>query len=449
MYFRTLGAVAAFFGKRVEQDFLISGFSVDTRTLKPGEVYCALIGNQVDGHLFVREAFEKGASGAIVGSCFKEEYLGPLIHVDDVLSALQEAARHVFAKGRPKVVIGVTGSLGKTTTKEFLTTLLEPSFSVFKTPGNNNSQVGLPLAILNGWNSVDIAVLEMGMTHPGQIAQLTSVTPPDIGLITKVSLVHAQNFESIQGIAEAKSEIFLHPQTHLGIYADEIDRIYNMSFRGLCPKRTFSLRNPAADYCLYKEDEWIFKAMHEKFSLGALPPFGAHNFHNVLGALAVAHAAGADPGMMREQVAKLQLPERRQQRVEKGGVIFINDSYNAALDSIKAAFHELPIPEPGGRRIGVLGGIVELGTFSEDCHRQVGEAALTCLDHLICFGEECPPLVAVWEKAGRPVDYLDDRGAIVARLRTLAKPGDVVLLKGSRNKKLWTVLDDFLVDSIS
>lgn len=425
----TLRQLGHYLGAPIDDDRQIQGFSVDTRTLQPGEIYCALPGSKVDGHAFVREAFQKGALAALVAPSYNDA--GLLLPVPDVLKALQELAKKRFSESRPRHVIAVTGSLGKTTTKEFIATLLSGKYHVFKTPGNSNTKISLPQTLLNLYGNEDVAVVEMGMTHPGQISKLLEIAPPDIAVLTKVALVHAENFTSIAEIAEAKTEIFLDSRTRLGIYAAEIDTFYPVSTRGTCIKKRF------AEDDLQKELE----VQIGRFTWN--PELGAHNIHNALAAIAVAKALDVTVDEIRERLKFLELPEKRFQKVEKCGVTFINDSYNAAADSVKAALRGLPDPAKGGKKIAVLGSMMELGKFSEECHLKIGEEALLTLDHLICYGVEYQPAVELWKSQGRKVDHFSEHEAIVTQLRNLARPGDVVLLKGSKSKMLWKILEAF------
>ena len=207
----------------------ISGFSVDTRLTKPQEVFVALPGQQVDGHTFLGEAAAKGAIAAVVSKNYQGPDFGlPLIRVADGLQLLQDLAKHHLAKVNPRIV-AVTGSIGKTTTKDFIGTLLKTKFKVGITPGNSNSQIGMPLAILNNFEgNEDIAVIEMGMTESGHISSLVRIAPPDVAVITSIALVHpcffegADEIETLGRIGLAKAEIFSHPKTQMGILNYEI-----------------------------------------------------------------------------------------------------------------------------------------------------------------------------------------------------------------------------------
>lgn len=416
MQTQTFTIFLTFMDNEIIMHCLKNSFSVDTRNLHPGDIYCALPGEKADGHLFVQEAFAKGAKGAIVLESYLESAAGPLFRVKNVLETLQDLAKDYLAKNRPRLVIGVTGSLGKTTTKDFIASLLEGSFSVCKTPGNSNSQIGLPLTILNHFRGEEILVLEMGMTHAGNIRKLVEIAPPDIALLTKVALVHAANFSSLEEIGRAKSEIFLHPETKLGIYAAEIEDIFDIQQVGSCKKRSFSLGS---------------------LSIGE---FSRHNQHNLQGALAVCQEAGVPMETLLARIPSLKLPKQRFEHVYKNGIHFINDAYNAAPDSVIEGLRSLPNVE--GKKIGVLGSMLELGRFSEESHRQVGEEALLHLDRLICLGAECAPMKEVWESRAKPVDLFYELGPLVSLLRGLAHPKDLVYIKGSNSKMMWKILDD-------
>lgn len=415
----------------------VTRFCIDSRKILKGDLYCALPGKQVNGEDFLEDAFKKGAVAALVSQSYSGPVWGHIIYVEDVVKTLQQLACIIFEENRPKHVIAITGSLGKTTTKEFISTLLEGSFRVFKTPGNANSQVGLPLAILNGFDDQEVAVLEMGMTHLGQIEKLVSICPPDIALITKIALVHAENFSSLQEIEQAKAEIFCHPHTSVGIYPAESK---NLSLGGACEKKTFGLDNPNADFSLLNG---ILKIQSHEYRLGEMIFTEPHILHNLLAALSIAFTLKIDIEKVQQQLRKVALPEMRMQKLKKSGVFFINDSYNAAPDSIVAALKALPSCEQGRKRIAVIGEMAELGQFSEDAHRQVGFDALELVDYLICYGKNCAPMADVWEKASRPCSFLNDHEKVVDHLKELAKPGDVVLLKGSNSTKMWTIIDKF------
>nr|MBA3816683.1 UDP-N-acetylmuramoyl-tripeptide--D-alanyl-D-alanine ligase [Parachlamydiaceae bacterium] len=273
----------------------ISGVSVDSRLSTNGDLFFALPGAMVDGHSFLADVATKGAVAAVV----KCDYAGPnygmeLLHSEDVLASLQLLA-HNFVKQSRAITVAVTGSVGKTTTKDFITTLLKSKYKVSSSPGNSNSQVGLPLAILNHSTlEEDFLVLEMGMTHPGQIAKLVQIAPPSLAVITSIALVHAGNFDSIEEIARAKAELFSHPDTKLGIYPKEYNFGEVLSKTGSSRKLAFSTKLSTADYFLdtLKDNLTLFTHGESlsQFPLSNLP--GEHNHHNFLAAAVAARNLG-------------------------------------------------------------------------------------------------------------------------------------------------------------
>jgi len=423
----------------------IQGYSIDSRSLKEGELYVALKGERVDGHAYLQAVRQKGALAAIVSSHYQGESYGlHLLRVEDPLYVLQELAKTVLALSSARVV-AITGSLGKTSTKEFTKCLLATKYRVFATPGNSNSQVGLPLAILNHTSGdEEILVFEMGMTLPGQIARLVQIAPPEVAVLTTVALVHACNFDSIEEIARTKGEIFSHPDTRLGILDRDIVSYAEICRLGTCCKESFSTSSPEADYHLDISRHPVLHAHLESSSivLNELSVLGKHNYHNLLAAIAVARYFNVGWDEINQAISSMVLPEKRLQFVQHKDILFLNDSYNAAEVSVMAALESLPQPQNQGRKIAVLGGMAELGKFSHDCHQRVGEFALNHVEQMYCFGVECLPIYEVWKRAGRPVRLFHHRADLVECLKSHLKPSDVVLLKGSRSKELWKVLDE-------
>lgn len=437
--------IASILNASTESTYMVKGVAVDSRLLRAGDLFFALPGQQVDGHDFIGAAAGAGAVGSVVS----RDYVGPdfglpLLYVEDVLLALQRLAQ-VILKESEAMVVGITGSLGKTTTKEFIHTLLKVKFKTSASPGNSNSQIGLPLAIINHTSEDDeVVILEMGMTKPGQISRLIEIAPPDVAVVTTVSLVHAENFDSLEGITKAKGEIFLHPETKLGIYHFESDVGKALTTQGSFTKYSFSTSSSNTDLSLEVIGDTLSITENGQLPvhLPKLNLLGKHNQHNFLAAVAVARHFGMSWEEIREVQGHLELPERRLQVMEKKGVLFVNDSYNASESSMKAALDVLPEPKNEGRKIAFLGGMVELGKFSEGCHRAVGKYALNKVDKMFCFGEECVPIFEEWKAARKPVVWSQKLKDLIDELKKGLRPGDVVLLKGSRAKGVWKVLED-------
>lgn len=436
--------VADRIGCTTDCEATLTGVAVDSRLVKPGELFFALKGDHVDGHDYLSEVASKGAAGAVVNKNYPGGSYGlPLFFVEDVLKALQMLARETLAARKP-LVVAVTGSVGKTTTKEFIAGLLRSKYVVAASPGNSNSQIGLPLAVLNHTEGKeDVLVLEMGMTDKGHLAGLVEMAPPHIAVITTTALVHACNFSGLEEIGRTKAEIFSHPQTQVGILDRTIINYDELAQIGGCRKLSFALDHPAADFSLRIESYKMSISTSDGVGLlPVLPLPGLHNRHNFLAAVTVARTLGLEWEEIARAMPLLQLPERRLEMVEREGVLFVNDSYNANELSLKAALSSLPTPRDGGNRIAVIGEMVELGKFSRGCHRAVAEYALDRVDQLFCFGKECLVMREVWQGAQRPVIWAEERLEIVRKLREVLNPGDVVLLKGSRAKGTWKVLEE-------
>lgn len=412
-------------------DFLspesFKGFAFDSREVTSGSLFFALKGEQSDGHDFLKEVAMKGAKAAVVSSDYRGESYGLKLYFCESPKKMLQLMAKLRLKRLGAPIVAVTGSLGKTTTKGFLQVLLEKKYRLFATPGNQNSQVGFPLAVLNHLKGDEqLVIAEMGMSFPGEISRLVEIAPPDIALLTHVDLVHAANFHSLEGIAQAKAEIFLHPSTKVGFIPKEVACLELIASAGSCSKTFYSLNSPEG---------------HQLISHPMISLPGRHNYHNLLGALSVARFLGMSEEELEERFPLLRLPERRFERCVKGGVTFINDSYNAAAFSVKAALESLPAPQPGGRTFAVLGEMLELGEFSEQCHRDVGECALNTVDAVYLLGDGCVPILECWRAAGRPAFLYHDQESLVADLKRVLQSGDVALVKGSRAKKMWEVIE--------
>ncbi len=343
-------------------------------------------------------------------------------------------------------MVAVTGSVGKTTTKEFLAELLSAKFRVAKTPGNSNSQVGIPLSILNSHGGEELFVMEMGMNELNEIGRLVEIAPPYLALITRVGLAHVGAFaDGIHGVAREKAQIFAHPETRFGIYNAANAEFSVLAETGCCEKRTFGfekLCSGGADYMLRCCDA-TFVAEEKGVTTApfTLPFQATHLCEDFMAAASAARTLGVSWPEIIQQATKLTSYKSRFELIDKKGVLFINDAYNSNPTSMRAAFANLPKPQRSGRRIGVLGLMVELGPDSARYHREIGEEALKHFDHLLCIGKECLPMFEVFMRHGRPAEHFLDFASLQRRVMGLAKPDDVVLIKGSNSAKLWQILE--------
>lgn len=417
-----------------EQNCMLTGVSVDTRLIEPGHAFFALTGEKVDGHDFLEEAANKKAAVLVILDSYEGKLPQiPIIRVEDTLQSLQECAK-AYLKTWDPLVVALTGSNGKTTTKDFLKILLSKKYKVGGTYASYNGQIGLPLSILNARGDEQLLVLEMAMTLPGQIERLVAIAEPDVSLITNVHLAHACSFKSIDEIAMAKSEIFLHDHTRIGFMQSEIPMYECVMKVGICEKATFSIKDPKADFYLDCENFPYNLYDHgEKKLTVDLPLKGLFNAENFLAAAVVAHDMGVEWEDIAEGVKELKAAPNRFEEIHKNGVIFFDDTYNASSPTaVCAALRALPTPEKGGRKVAVLSEMLELGDFSDKGHEEVATCALEKVETLICYGEQCRIIADIWKKNGREVDIYFSREELIKAIRETIAAKDVVLLKSNR-----------------
>jgi UDP-N-acetylmuramoyl-tripeptide--D-alanyl-D-alanine ligase len=437
--------IAKLLGLQHPAQVLIQGAAIDSRNVKLGDLFFALPGKKNDGHFFLKEAAERGAGAAVVLDLYSDESYGlPLLRVPNVLQALQDLARKLFSK-RSSSVVAITGSLGKTMTKDFTAALLGVQYRIFSSPLSYNSQSTMPLNILNAEGTEDILILEMGMSERNEIEKLVSIAPPDIAVLTTVSLQHVSNFsDGIFGISQEKAGIFSHSKTRLGILHRDVDFYDEIYKIGNCPKKNFSLTCRESDYFLEVTSEGvrIHSRVEDPVDIPLFLPV-RQLYQNFLAAYAVARAYEVPVHYIAEIAPTLKLPPMRFEKVEKQGIVFINDAYNANPDSMKAALESLPKPKKGGKRIAVLSEMDALGMYTEAGHAMVAEVALLYVDILLCIGEGCQTMKKIWKREKRPFEYFETRESLEQYLKSIVKDGDVVLLKGARSYGLDQILKGF------
>src|ERR1039457_1326084 len=430
---------------------VVSGYSIDSRTVAAGELFFAVRGERLDGHDFVASALERGAVAAVVSralvATLPDAVLAvPLLITEDPLIELQALATHVRRQwGRP--VVAITGSAGKTTTKEAVAAALGAKFNVLKSQGNLNNGFGLPLQLLRLEPEHEYAVVEMGMNHAGEIALLARIAAPDWGVVTNVGTAHVENFADGQaGIARAKFELVAAlPVT--GVAFLNCDDPYVSQFGRDFPGRVVYFgAGPCADPQFLDGNEDL-SGLHLKFRAGkrkgklTLKLLGAHNASNALAGLAVALEAGVGLDDAVAALATLTAGDKRGQVIEIDGATILNDSYNSNPEALRSMIRTLAA-RPAGRRILVAGEMLELGEHGPALHAACGRAAAEAgLDLVAGVQGNAEHLAAAACSGGVASLFLPDADAAGRWLKQIMQPGDVVLVKGSRGVHLERAIE--------
>jgi UDP-N-acetylmuramoyl-tripeptide--D-alanyl-D-alanine ligase len=447
----TVSEIGTVVGVRAASNARITGWSVDTRTVAQGDLFFALRGPNHDGNAYVDDALRKGAVAAIVdekiGSAREND---PVLVVPDSLVALQKIAAWARNQWNGEVV-GVTGSAGKTSTKDVIAEMLAVKMPVAKTIGNFNNHVGVPLSILRLSAEARVAVLEIGMNHAGEIRDLAAIARPRIGVVTNVGHAHMEAFDSIEGVAAAKRELIeaLPPD---GIAVLNADDPLVARFGDVHKGRTITFgTNEGADVRAEQVEVTSagvrFEVNRIRFESRLL---GRHSVLNLLAGIAVAELYGIQPEQLTGVVSGLSAGSMRGQRFVHNDILILNDCYNSNPDAARAMIDVLR-ETPAKRRIAVLGEMLELGHWAESLHRDVGDYVANCgIDVLVGIRGAARYLVDAARQADHAVDaafFFPDTTAAGDYLRQIARPGDVILFKGSRGTHVEQALERFLARS--
>ncbi|MHA7139486.1 UDP-N-acetylmuramoyl-tripeptide--D-alanyl-D-alanine ligase [Rossellomorea arthrocnemi] len=432
------------------ESVVVKGVSIDTRKIEDANLFVPFKGENVDGHQYVRNAIENGASAALwdINVPNPPEDI-PVIVVEDPLLALQSLANQYRHELDLKVV-GITGSNGKTTTKDIVANLLSVKYRVHKTQGNYNNHIGLPLTILSLPRDSEVAVLEMGMSGFGEIELLSEISQPDAAIITNIGESHLQDLGSREGIAKAKLEIVkgLKSDGLFAYYGDEPlleDGVQTLNLKHV---ETFGRSESNTIYpTKIKMDN---KGSHFETSLAEgetffLPVLGVHNIHNALAGILIARKFGLSVDDMKEGLQSLKLTQMRMEMVEgKKGESIINDAYNASPTSMKAAIQLVSELEGFHTKILVLGDMLELGDQEEEFHQEIGQLINPeKVQHVFTFG----PLGGFIGKGALEnfspdrVHSFTDKDSLTKKLSSFITGEELILFKASRGMKLEEVID--------
>lgn len=424
----------------------ISSVTTDTRKMEPGCLFIPIRGERFDGHDYIETALAAGAAGVL-----SERDTGgrkEIISVADTRKAYLDLAAW-YRRRFSATVIGVTGSVGKTTTKEMIAAVLETRCHTLKTEGNHNNEIGLPQTLLSLDSTHQAAVIEMGMSDFGEISRLSRCASPNIGVITNIGVSHIENLGSREGILKAKLELLdgMDPSAPLILNADDdlLSRAADKIERDIL---SYGIDSDRADIrgCYLKNNDFgtEFDVCYFGKSIPVkLPVLGRHNVLNALAAFSVGLAMNLDAQEMASALAKYVPAGMRQRVVSRGGKTLIEDCYNASPDSMKAALSVLQTMHSKGKKVAVLADMLELGAISEQAHYDVGKlAAESGIDLLLCYGDKAQKLAnGAKENGMKKVYHYQDKETLVKDLCRLTKPGDSILFKGSRGMRLEDVIE--------
>ena len=424
--------------------------AIDSRKVIPGSLYIAIKGQRLDGHAFIREACERGASAVMAhDDC---DCAVPVVRVDDTTKALLRFAGAYRDMFHP-FLIGLTGSVGKTSTKDMTYCALSESRNAIKTDGNLNNHIGMPLNLLRLDESVEAAVIEMGMSARGEISRLTRAAKPDAAIITNIGISHIGLLGSRQEILNAKMEIVEGMKSGGTLILNGDDDMLSTVTEpeGIKIVRYSLLGEADVSAKVLREgdnhSEVRVKTADGEYDM-IVPVSGRHNVYNALGAFTAALVAGSTPDDAIRGIGNFRPAAMRQSVYDKGGITVIEDCYNAAPDSMSAALSLLS-KTGKGRRVAVLSDMVELGDYSAAAHERVGREAASVADLLMIYGQFAADYErgfdSVAERRGK-VEIFPDKRALTEALKNVLVEGDTVLFKASRAQRLEEVIADVFAE---
>lgn len=422
-------------------DTLVSSVVHDSRKASPGALFVPIVGNNFDGHKFIGDAFKSGAAASFVKTGYKlkiEDKIGALIEVDDTIKAMQDLAKY-YRKKFTLPIIGVTGSVGKTTTKEMIAAALGSAMKVFKTKENYNGQIGVPLTIFELNDTYEIAIIEMGVSQIGEMEKLADIVNPDIGVITNIGVSHLENFKTVENICDEKLKIMKNPNGILYLNGDS--PILAKKGKGSkCAVVYFGLNGDYAYKCqdIYS-GEYImdFTLTTSKFRENvSIPCLGIHNVYNALAAIGIASQLGTHIEDIKNGLKSFKNIGMRQQILSLSkGITVIDDSYNASPDSMKSAVSVLKSID-AGRKIVVMADMLELGENSEQFHYDIGRyIAIENVEILIAIGGQAQNVINGASSVGQKTKSYScaNNQEALEILRNIIESNDVILVKGSRS----------------
>ncbi|MBQ7132143.1 MAG: UDP-N-acetylmuramoyl-tripeptide--D-alanyl-D-alanine ligase [Oscillospiraceae bacterium] len=443
--------IADILGCECPVDCNVLDISTDTRAISQGSVFVALKGANFDGHNFAKNAARAGAC-AVVSQLEIEDI--PCLVTDDTTKALGDIARGYRNKFSP-ILVGITGSVGKTTTKDMVALVLSEKYKTLKTQGNLNNHIGLPKTLFGLDSTYEAAVIEMGMNHFGEIDYLTNIAKPNIAVITNIGWSHIENLGSREGILKAKLEILNSMQDDMPLVINADDEML-FSQKSQLERNiiTYGIDNQNADIKAIdinpgdSKTEFSIICGDEKCDI-TLNATGTHNVLNALCAFAVGKNCGLENEQIQSALSKFKPNAMRQNVIKANSISIIADCYNASPDSMKAALEMLNL-QSGKRRIAVLGDMLELGEYSKALHSAVGEyCAKSSADMVFCVGAQSKYIARSASLKGKAAKHFFNPETLIQTLKETVCEGDVILFKASRGMHLENVIKSLFGDIIS
>ncbi|PKM52633.1 MAG: UDP-N-acetylmuramoyl-tripeptide--D-alanyl-D-alanine ligase [Firmicutes bacterium HGW-Firmicutes-7] len=429
-----------------DRDLQIRRVCTDSRKIEKGDLYIALSGEIYDGHDFVSTAISKGAVAVIVSKAVDMSFDVPVIYVEDTLKAMWQLATY-YREKLAKPVVAVTGSVGKTSTKDVIATILSARYDIHKTQANFNNHIGMPMTILGMESSHDAIVVEMGMRGLGEISTLTHIAKPSIAVITNIGISHIERLGTKKNILKAKLEIVEGLKDNGLLILNANDSLLQSVEQDITKRIVYVGVETPCDYRAYAvvdhgEEGVQFKIiLHDKEYDIHIPAVGKHNVYNVLFGIACGIELGMSPEEIITGVQAYQPEKMRLNIVEKEGIKFIDDCYNASPDSMSAGLQVLSSLSKGTRSIAIIGNMFELGDMASTAHEAVGKmCAELDIDFTAIIGENAIDVAKGIDDANK-YKIFDTHQEIVQYLKKYLQPGDFVLIKGSRGMKMEQILD--------
>jgi UDP-N-acetylmuramoyl-tripeptide--D-alanyl-D-alanine ligase len=433
----------------------MKNIKTDSRTLKKGDFFWPLKGENFNGHNFIKKAILKGCSGFVYAEPLSPEILTlakqknvSALKVNDTLKALGQEAKKIKQKFNP-FVIAITGSNGKTTTKEIIGQILASKYPTVYPKKSFNNLIGLPLTLLNIDKNTKYVVLEMGMNHPNEITQLMKIATPNLGVLINILNTHIGNFDSFDDIVAAKGEIAqnLEPDTTLILNEDCLQYpFFHQEFS--CQLKTFGTKKE--NLCTLKAVQQINEKLHIDILIKnqtyqfIYPGLGLHNAQNVTAAVACLYELGLSPEEIQEKILKVKPPHMRLQKILlSNGATIINDSYNANPTATKAAIETLTAIPCSGQKYFIFGDMAELGKYSQESHQEIGDyLSKSSIDNIYTYGEETKYTYQALQNSAKKSQHFENKSNLATYLKQKIKKNDLILFKGSNKLALWTIIDD-------